>query len=64
MGWAAYLSTIDDDGMRRGCTRATASASGPWHNQAGALIASSVDELHTDAANLTKESILTETATW
>jgi hypothetical protein len=33
---------------------------GPWYNHAGALVARTVEELHSDAANLTKETILTE----
>ncbi len=58
-GWAAYLSTINEDGTAAVHARDRIGA-GPWHNQAGALIANSVDELHSEAANLTKESILTE----
>ena len=34
---------------------------GPWHNYAGVQIAANVAELHSDDANLTKETILTET---
>ena len=59
MGWAAYLSTINEDGSAAVHARDRI-GTGPWHNQAGMLIASNVDELHSDAANLTKESILTE----
>ena len=59
MGWAAYLSTINEDGSAAVNARDRI-GTGPWHNQAGALIANNVDELHSDAANLTKESILTE----
>ena len=59
MGWMAYLSTISEDGSAAVHARDRIGM-GPWHNQAGALIANDVDELHSDAANLTKESILTE----
>ena len=58
-GWMAYLSTINADGSAAVHARDRI-GNGPWHNQAGALIASNVDELHSDAADLTKESILTE----
>ena len=59
MGWMAYLSTIGEDGGSAVNARDRIGM-GPWHNQAGALIANDVDELHSEAANLTKESILTE----
>ena len=59
MGWMAYLSTIDEVGGASVNARDRIGM-GPWHNQAGALIANDVDELHSEAANLTKESILTE----
>ena len=59
MGWMAYLSTINEDGSAAVNARDRI-GTGPWHNQAGVLVASDVDELHSDAANLTKESILTE----
>ena len=59
MGWMAYLSTIGEDGSAAVNARDRIGM-GPWHNQAGVLIANDVDELHSDAANLTKETILTE----
>ncbi len=59
MGWMAYLSTIGDDGSPAVNARDRIGM-GPWHNQAGVMIASDVDELHSEAANLTKETILTE----
>ena len=58
-GWMAYLSTISDDGSAAVNARDRI-GSGPWHNHGGVLIAGNVDELHSDAANLTKETILTE----
>lgn len=59
LGWRAYLSTIDEDGAPEVHARERI-GDGPWHNYAGARIAGDVDELHSDDANLTKESILTE----
>ncbi len=59
MGWMAYLSTINEDGSAAVNARDRIGM-GPWHNQAGVLIANNVDELHSDAASLTKETILTE----
>ncbi len=59
MGWAAYLSTINEDGSA-GVNARDRIGTGPWHNQAGVLIAADVAELHSEAANLTKETILTE----
>ncbi len=58
LGWRSYLSTIDEGGGVHARDRI---GEGPWHNSAGTLIANSVEELHSDAANLTKASILTET---
>ena len=58
-GWMAYLSTINDDGSAAVNARDRI-GSGPWHNHGGTLVANNVDELHSDAANLTKETILTE----
>ena len=59
-GWMAYLSTIAGDGSAAVNARDRIGG-GPWHNHGGVLIAGDVDELHSDAANLTKETILTET---
>lgn len=59
LGWRAYLSAIDEDGAPVVHARDRIGA-GPWHNYAGARIAGDVEELHSDLANLTKESILTE----
>ena len=59
LGWKAYLSTINEDGSAAVHARDRI-GDGPWHNQAGVLVAADVDELHSDAATLTKETILTE----
>ena len=59
--WRAYLSTVDI----RGDQSANISArdrigTGPWQNAKGVTIAASVDELHSDANKLTKETALDE----
>ncbi len=58
--WRAYLS-VTASGDVPAVDARDRIGDGPWHNFAGVLIASGVDELHGDAANLTKEAILTET---
>lgn len=57
--WQAYLSTVAADGQPAVNARDRIGA-GPWHNFRGELIARDVTELHSEAANLTKQSILTE----
>jgi len=52
--WMAYLSAEGTNARDR-------IGSGPWVNAAGVTIAASVDELHSDATNVTKETALTET---
>lgn len=59
LDWRAYLSTVSMGGESAVNARDRI-GDGPWYNHAGDLIASSVSQLHSDAANLTKESILTE----
>ena len=54
--WAAYLST-QGDGAVNARDRIGA---GPWINAAGTPIAASVDELHSDANGITKETALNE----
>lgn len=68
--WRAYLSSVEPaslpsvvTGLRSGGGAVNARdriGEGPWYNYEGELIANSVEELHSDAANLTKETILTE----
>jgi hypothetical protein len=55
--WHAYLSTTGPDGV----DARDRIGDGPWHNQAGTLIANDVDHLHSNGPNLTKATILTET---
>lgn len=51
--WRAYLSTSSQDARDR-------IGNGPWHNAKGGVIATSVDELHSDANNIGKETALNE----
>jgi hypothetical protein len=51
--WAAYLSTSTVDARDR-------IGSGPWTNAAGVVIAESVEALHGDGNNITKETALDE----
>ncbi len=57
--WHAYLSVPSMNG-RAAINARDRIGKGPWHNVAGTLIARTVGELHNSAANLTKETILTE----
>ena len=52
--WRAYLSTSSVNARDR-------IGDGPWHNAKGELIANTVDELHSDANKLTKQTAITET---
>jgi hypothetical protein len=51
--WRAYLSTESINARDR-------IGNGPWHNAQGALIAANMDELHSDSANVNKETALDE----
>ena len=57
--WRAYLSAISMGGDAAVNARDRI-GEGPWYNYAGDRIASSVEDLHSDDVNLTKESILSE----
>jgi hypothetical protein len=52
--WRAYLSAEGTNARDR-------IGPGPWQNFAGVVVANSLDELHSDAANINKETGLTET---
>jgi hypothetical protein len=52
--WRAYLSAEGTNARDR-------IGPGPWQNFAGVVVANSLDELHSDAANVNKETGLTET---
>ncbi len=57
--WKAYLSTTAPGG-EAGVNARDRIGKGPWKNVKGETVAASVDELHSDKANLTKQTILTE----
>jgi len=57
--WRAYLSTTGTQG-EAGVNARDRIGKGPWQNAKGVVIAASVDELHSDKANITKETALTE----
>ncbi|MGJ8595916.1 hypothetical protein [Sulfitobacter sp.] len=52
--WAAYLSSAEHNARDRIGT-------GPWMNAAGVVVAQSVDDLHSDSNNLTKETAISQT---
>jgi hypothetical protein len=57
--WRAYLSAAASDGQPAVHARDRI-GSGPWFNARGVQVASSVDDLHSDANKLSKENSLTE----
>lgn len=57
--WRAYLSATATGGQPAVNARDRIGP-GPWHNFAGELIARDPDHLHSEEANLTGETILTE----
>lgn len=57
--WRAYLSTMARDGQPAVNARDRIGR-GPWYNYDGDLIARDVAELHSPDANITKETVLTE----
>jgi hypothetical protein len=57
--WHAYLSTTAPGGDA-GVNAADRIGKGPWQNAKGVVIAKNLDELHSDSANMTKETALTE----
>ncbi len=58
-GWKAYLSTIGQGGDA-GINARDRIGKGPWQNAKGDVIAKSVEDLHSDANNVTKATALTE----
>lgn len=52
--WAAYLSSSAENARDR-------IGNGPWTNANGVVVAQSVDDLHSDSNNLTKENSVSET---
>jgi hypothetical protein len=57
--WRAYLSA-QATGTSSAVHARERIGSGPWHNARGVTIAGNVADLHSERANLTKETILTE----
>lgn len=57
--WRAYLSTTGAGGGAAVDARDRIGP-GPWHNADGVLVARDVSELHSEAAHLTGETVLTE----
>jgi hypothetical protein len=57
--WRAYLSTTAPGG-ETGVNARDRIGEGPWQNAKGVVVAKSVDELHSDGNNLTKQTALTE----
>jgi hypothetical protein len=60
--WRAYLSTQARPQVPAVHAR-NRIGTGPWYNAKGVMIAMSVDDLHSDKNNLTKETQLTEKGT-
>ena len=68
--WAAYLSTsmvIDRSTQPMTITNGISArdriGQGPWHNAKGELVASNLDDLHSDGANINLQTGLDETGT-
>ena len=57
--WRAYLSTTEPGG-NAGVNARDRIGKGPWKNVKGVVVATSVDDLHSAADNLTKQTALTE----
>ena len=57
--WRAYLSTTAPGGDA-GVNARERIGKGPWHNAKGVMVAKSVEDLHSDAVNITKQTALTE----
>ena len=57
--WRAYLSTVEGGG-KKAVNASDRIGKGPWYNAKGELIAKNLDDLHSDQAKLTKQTILTE----
>jgi hypothetical protein len=60
--WRAYLSVAAQGGQPAVNARDRI-GKGPWYNAKGVMIAKSVEDLHSDKNNLTKETNLTEKGT-
>jgi hypothetical protein len=57
--WKAYLSTALPGGDA-GVNARERIGKGPWHNAKGVMVAKNLEDLHSDKANVTKETALSE----
>src|SRR5712691_7821849 len=57
--WRAYLSTTEPGG-NAGVNARDRIGNGPWQNAKGAVVAKSIEELHSASVNITKQTALTE----
>jgi hypothetical protein len=57
--WAAYLSTTEPGGTA-GVNARERIGNGPWKNAKGVVVATNVENLHSDKVNITKQTALTE----
>src|SRR5712691_9584377 len=57
--WHAYLSTTEPGGTA-GVNARERIGKGPWQNAKGAVVAKSIEELHSASVNITKQTALTE----
>jgi hypothetical protein len=57
--WKAYLSTTEPGGAA-GVNARDRIGKGPWQNSKGVVVAKSVEDLHSGAANINKQTALTE----
>jgi hypothetical protein len=57
--WHAYLSTTEPGGVA-GVNARDRIGKGPWQNAKGIVVAKSVEDLHSNANNINKQTALTE----
>src|ERR1700682_6746918 len=57
--WRAYLSTTAPGGAA-GVNARDRIGQGPWQNAKGAVVAKSLEDLHSDSNNITKQTAMTE----
>ena len=57
--WRAYLSTVEPGGAP-GVNARERIGRGPWQNAKGTVVAKSVEDLHSDAVNINKQTALSE----
>src|SRR5438067_5388662 len=57
--WRAYLSTTEPGGTA-GVNARDRIGKGPWQNAKGVVVAKSVEDLHSDSSNITKQTAITE----